>query len=332
MSKIIYIFKRIKRMSFSSMLDSVKLVSKRSEKSVFFIFLDMVWCGLRYQAGYTDYVVFEMENTNARQRKTIITRGVSNRIVNRFNDSSYCHIFYNKDEFNTMFADFLGREWIRLENKESFKEWLSGKEILISKPRDGVGGQGVEKFKVSDFKNSDELFDYLKSSGVEIVEQCLKQHSEMDKLYDGSVNTVRAITLNKGGNITILCTPIRIGNGGIVDNFNSGGLITRADVNTGIVMFDAADKAGNAYEKHPKTGTRFIGFQIPMWEQCMDLVKKAAAVVPQIGYVGWDIAITPDGPVLIEGNEFPGHDMCQIPPNAQDRTGLLPRFKSVINS
>lgn len=38
----------------------------------------------------------------------------------------------------------------------------------------------------------------------------------------------------------------------------------------------------------------------------MELVCKASALVPRLRILGWDVGITPNGPVIIEANECPG--------------------------
>ena len=55
------------------------------------------------------------------------------------------------------------------------------------------------------------------------------------------------------------------------------------------------------------------GLQIPHWEQIRALVNEAMERMPGIGYVGWDIAVTPDGCELIEGNcHWPGGNIIQL--------------------
>ena len=49
-----------------------------------------------------------------------------------------------------------------------------------------------------------------------------------------------------------------------------------------------------------------------MWEQVIEMLRKAAVRVPEIGYVGWDIAITETGPILIEGNNDGGYIAYQL--------------------
>ena len=66
-------------------------------------------------------------------------------------------------------------------------------------------------------------------------------------------------------------------------------------------------------------------------DEAKELVLKAAKMIPQLRYVGWDVAITPDKPVFVEGNQHPGHDILQMPPHVPDKIGMLPRIKQFID-
>ena len=71
-----------------------------------------------------------------------------------------------------------------------------------------------------------------------------------------------------------------------------------------------------------------MGFEIPCYAQAVELVKRAALVVEQVKYVGWDVSISENGPVLVEGNVIPGYDMCQNYHHlGDDKTGILPKFR-----
>lgn len=58
-----------------------------------------------------------------------------------------------------------------------------------------------------------------------------------------------------------------------------------------------------------------------MFFEAVEMCKKAALVVPQVGYIGWDVAITPTRPVLVEGNTLPSYDMCQNYGHIDNKTG-----------
>ncbi len=61
------------------------------------------------------------------------------------------------------------------------------------------------------------------------------------------------------------------------------------------------------------------------------LACQAALEIPEVGHVGWDMAIGPDGPAIIEGNDFPGTDLCQLAPFCPEKTGLWPYYKELLH-
>ena len=105
MGKIKYLFKRIIKMDYKNMFKIAKAISKKTKKNTFFILIDMIRCGFKYQAGYYDYQEFEFYNLNSEERKTYLTRGKNNEIVKKFNDKSSFYKFEDKVEFNKIFND-----------------------------------------------------------------------------------------------------------------------------------------------------------------------------------------------------------------------------------
>jgi len=103
------------------------------------------------------------------------------------------------------------------------------------------------------------------------------------------------------------------------------------DCETGIVRCAASTKNFDRYELHPTTGTAFRGFRIPYWNECLALVSEAAKLIPQIGYIAWDVAVTESGPMILEGNDYPGHDIYQMPFMTPDKIGMLPTFQKILD-
>ena len=82
---------------------------------------------------------------------------------------------------------------------------------------------------------------------------------------------------------------------------------------------------------HPITGTKIKGFQIPFWKEAKEMVVEAAKLSSHVRYVGWDVGMSVNGPVLIEGNQFPGHDIYQVAEKIKDGDiGVLPMFEKAI--
>ena len=81
---------------------------------------------------------------------------------------------------------------------------------------------------------------------------------------------------------------------------------------TGIVSTMDVDHDHVQYIKHPYSGTIIPGFQIPFWDEAKKMVLQAALVLPNVRFIGWDVAIAKDRPLLIEGNSNPGADNMQM--------------------
>ncbi|CCY45403.1 uncharacterized protein BN475_00388 [Clostridium sp. CAG:1193] len=329
MEKIKYLFGRIKNMNFKRMFSTIDEIHELSGKSKIYLFFDIINCALRYQSGYVDYLLFEMWRLNKDERKTVLTRGKNNVFVKYYNNPSYNHIFLNKNEFNEKFKKYLNREYIILNgnNKDEFNKFLKGKKVIFCKPTSGTHGDSMEKIVISEFKG--DLYDYLYNKNLILVEEVVIQCEEMNKLYPYAINTVRIITVHKyDGEVLVVAAYQRIGNHGyIVDNYNGGGMVVPINEKTGIIEYPAVDKRKQIYYKHPMTDTPIVGFKVPKFSSAVNLAKKAAKVIDEIRYVGWDIAITDKGPVIIEGNEYPGHDIYQLPVHRTNNIGVLPKFE-----
>ena len=198
----------------------------------------------------------------------------------------------------------------------------------MAKPVVGTCGKGIEKIDTSKYESLDQVYDYLTQEGMNYeLEEVIKQCKEVSSIYPDSINTVRIVTIvDDAGVPHVICAYFRIGNGKYVDNFNSGGMVAPVNEETGEVLDKAIDKKKNLYEHHPATNALIKGFVFPDWEKAIEMVKKASLVVPEMRYIGWDVAFSTKGPVLVEGNEYPGHDIYQLPEHTHDHYGIWPKF------
>ena len=329
MGNIKYILKRLKTMDKKAMFEKVNSIHKKTGKSKIYLLCDMLKCARKYGAGYMDYDLFEMYNLTPEQRDTYITRGRNNEIVAKYNDKAYFHIFENKNEFNELFKDYIKRDWVDVKDtpKENVIAFMQKHPVFMAKPVDGGCGHGIEKIDTSQYSSLDEVYDKLVQGNNNFeLEEVIKQHPAFSAIYPDAINTVRVVTILKDGIPHVICAYFRIGNGKFVDNFNSGGMVAPVNEITGEVMDRAIDKKKNLYETHPQTGAKIKGFKFPDWDKAIEMCKKAAKVVPQMGYIGWDVCFTPDGPIFVEGNEFPGHDIYQLPEHTPNKIGMMPKF------
>ena len=334
MNKIRYLLRCIAKIHCGKLFRTISEIHNICGKNRLRLLFDIIWCGFKYGAGYSDYALFAFYDLTAAQRATYVTRGINNEIMRRLNDSQYAHIFDNKNEFYTHFSEFLGRTWLYLPEStaEEFHAFVDRHTTVIVKPASGSCGQGVRILHREDFKSPAEMYAYLRESGADLAEEVICQHPVLRQLNPNAVSTIRVGTLLHNGTPHILYAFIRIGNGSRpVDNINAGGMCAPVDLIDGRICLPACDKNHREYSIHPDSQCPIVQLALPFWPDVLSLCLRAAQTVPQMGYIGWDVAITENGPVFVEGNHFPGHDILQMPPHLPpDRTGFLPTFRKFI--
>ena len=335
MSRLSFFFKRLVRMDWKAMWKTTKILKERSGKSRLWLLCDMLRCALKYNAGYVDYKIAEMYRLTDEQKKTQITRGLSNTIVRRMNDKAYWYLFDDKATFNRLFKDEVNRDWIELSDELSLEDWkafLDRNDDLICKPLEGSSGVGIERHTKEEWRGREEAFlQELRDKKIGIVEERVIQHSKMAEMCPTSVNTIRIATLLGDKKQGIVYAFLRMGNGKVMDNVDQGGMAARIDLESGTLLTVGADKQGNTYTEHPMTHTPIIGFQIPYFKEACDMCLKAAQKVPQMRFVAWDVAITEKGPVFIEGNSFPSHAVPQFAAHYPDGIGIMREFREFID-
>ncbi|MBQ2311742.1 MAG: hypothetical protein II185_04235 [Firmicutes bacterium] len=144
-----------------------------------------------------------------------------------------------------------------------------------------------------------EMMDLLcENNSYWLIQNFIKQHPFMSGLNDTSVNTMRVLTYNTGSRVVLGKTVLRFGRpGSPVDNCDMGGLFTGVDEKgtIGGSMF--------SYVEKKRFSCPFAGKTIPYFSEAMELAVEAHKCVPQLFTIGWDVVVTPDGPLLLEGND-----------------------------
>ena len=335
MNKVKYIFRIIKGSSFKRLFKVMNDIHKKTGKNRFIMFFDIMYCFIKYGAGYNDYNIFAFYNMNGKQRSTYVTRVINKKIISMCNDPKYAYIFNDKSAFNERFKDYLKREFLNVSkmNENEFTKFIKNKDVIFAKPNDGESGKGIERLEKKNFKTIKEMYKYIKDPihRFGVIEEEIKQHKDMAKLHPSSINALRIVTIVVDGVPHCVYVSCKMGNKGkFLDNLENDGLFCPVDKETGKIFAIAHTSKLITYEEHPITKVKFVGYKIPYVQEAIDLALKAALEVKEMRYIGWDVAITPTGPVIIEGNDYPGYDFWQQPEHTPDKIGLLPYYKNLL--
>ena len=144
-----------------------------------------------------------------------------------------------------------------------------------------------------------------------LLQERIVQHEALAALHASSVNTIRLVTVYRGGTVEPLAAALRVGTGGSpVDNWSAGGLVVSLDLSTGRLSGRGIFKPrcggearyGGFVDRHPDSGLLLDGYALPMIPEAVELARAFHRDLGGPRTVGWDLSITPDGPIVVEGN------------------------------
>lgn len=198
---------------------------------------------------------------------------------------------------------------------------------LFIKPQHSKGSRGTEAIRYVDGRFLTEDGQSLDHDGLAafvaarakakpfLLQPRIVNHPGLADLADQALMRIRAITiLDPAGKpvlthavLSNLCkletawpTDIELG--------------AAIDLETGALGMMTGDKAAmwlDWSEDHPITHNRVLDRIVPCWGEVRDMVLAAHAVCSDRLLVGWDIAIAPEGAVMLEGNTLPDVDFLQ---------------------
>lgn len=222
-----------------------------------------------------------------------------------------------------------------VENAIRFKTLLqsSPPEIFI-KPISGAHGDGIFRATRQDDElefdghrgNAVDLFTYLgqRSEGQAgfIIQPQIRPHAEMLPFASThGLPTARVITAMgaTGPQVLFACLRIPVGES-ITDNFGNGtsrNLVAAVDLRSGVLTHARGSRSRDwpvmvTLDAHPDTGHRITGSRLPFWEEILETVLRGQDSLPDLKTIGWDVAVTPDGVVLVELNSNYGVYSLQV--------------------
>ena len=269
---------------------------------------DMLFWHYAYGFSFNEYVSYHFFNRSREERLTFMSDRDIACLCYAVNDPEDMRIVFDKSLTYERFSGYYGRDAITI-SKESdfnaFKTFISTHERFVKKNTLQSCGRSVELIDLNETTVSDrELFESFVSQGKTILEEVVVQSELLASFNPSSVNTVRCITVNTKDRVVAPFFFMKTGRAGsFVDNGAAGGLLVAVDGEIG-VLGDATDEFGNRFETHPDSGVEFRGFQLPDWNSLGEMCCEISSGIPKVRIIGWDLAHTDKGWIVIEGNSM----------------------------
>lgn len=282
---------------------------------------DMFVCDYTYSCSYYEYFVFDFEHHTAAERREFVTESQFLPICDRIAAEGHTErLFRDKYQAYQKFQPYYHRTCIKVADEADRAEFLKFTEThprFIIKALDKSKGKDNYVFDLQTADESvEEIFSLILSIGACIVEELIEQAEEMKKFHPASVNTIRFVTLLYRGEVRPLYALVRLGCGEAhIDNVSAGGLFAVIDIETGTIVTPGIRRVGSSlteFDVHPDSGIPIKGSVVPRWDEAKALTAELARIVPAQRYVGWDLALTDDGWVVVEGNHRPALTSIQI--------------------
>lgn len=327
---MIYLFYYILKTPGKTFFRYFDYVKKHKKISSVKLYKDIIVSSVKYNISFMDYFQLRFFNLTPEQRETYAGTGFMYEYQLKMNPHSRRDVLEDKIEFLKHFNALSGRKWGTPEMVKSNS--LLAKDIILGEPFKIVlkksrsnAGKGIVVLNSRNM-SVPEVIGIMQKGGFDLIEKYVIQHDDLMQLSPSALNTVRVVTQLHDGKVIILAARLRVSVNSDTDNLSTGNFAVPVDIKSGIVTGPGVygDITKSDVFFHPVTGIEIVGFAIPHWNDCVEMVTNAALSVPTNRSIGWDVAITNERPILIEGNHDWGRILWQLPVKKGLKEDLLP--------
>jgi hypothetical protein len=186
----------------------------------------------------------------------------------------------------------------------------------------------------------DELFDYLRGESRRrdlLVQEMLVNHPEIADLAEQSLIAIRVFTtLDANDTPVVTHAMLRVISKLEPTWHSKREHAARIDLASGRLARMCNDKdlwPGCWSDRDPVTGAAVNGRLLRAWPQIRALALEAQLVFSDRMLVGWDIALAPAGPVLLEGNSYPDvHFLQRVHEQPIGQSALAPFLRRALDA
>ena len=228
---------------------------------------------------------------------------------------------------------FVRRLGVWLDNQRRPITSLGEFELALnSEPTEGIiikpafltsGGEGVKALRKDcdgnwrDDYSLVSLANLYNSAGDDLIVQHRETNGgSLARFGSNVLECFRVLTVYEDHGPVALYVILKLSSGNsVVDNGHAGGVYVTVDLDKGDLGSIGIDERGELHTDHPYSHVSFAGFVVHEIASIQECAIQAARAFPSLKVIGWDIALTDRGPVVIEGNSSPGLALIQRPWN-----------------
>jgi hypothetical protein len=303
--------------TIQSMRNVARAEARRSGKSRLSLYLDMIKSRRRFGATTTDYLEFGFSMQDDSLKSEYITSHMLTALKPAVNGKE--SPLEDKWVGYQRLRAFYKRDCVSLteSSEEEIQDFLDRHPVFFAK--DVTGRCGHQVVYIEQERKEPGVANHLRDSGLTMLEEAIVQHPDVARFSVHSVNTLRIVTFaNDSGDLVFLPPVMRVSSDTSRTDNHYGLFLLLLD-DDGIVRSDGYFQPypGTKYgydllvPEHPLTGFSPKGSRVPYFKEALDQIRKMAELVPELKMIGWDIAMTPEGPDLVEFNDDPGIDLHQ---------------------
>ena len=275
---------------------------------------DILQAKKRNHISFAEYEWTGYYHLTPEQKKTISTLWTRMEFRKQFTDRRYIGMLMNKYIFSKVFGDFYGRWCMRASEADakSLREMAKESGRVVYKPNCKGMGQGIRVLSARTEEEAKEALQYIQKSGGGIVEEYICQDDLLTSLNPNAVSVIRFYSASSPEGEFLFAPVLTVAHKNKSSNGCKDALTAMVDIRTGEVLTDAVDQnSGEIYQAHPSTGMAFKGLKLNNWDKTIQMMRRALPLGRKISNIGWDVALTKEGPILVEANTIPGFMTAQ---------------------
>ena len=314
MEKSFKVFKRI----IKNLNKTMKYIHKKEGHLYTFLFLDIVWCYLRYGITYNEYRIFEFYNLEGSKRKTYISRRKYKKIRKKLISEDIINVVEDKELFLRRFKNYIPKDIHNINNLsfKQFEEFAYVNNNIVARSTNSRFINSYKNYTISDYRSPAFALKDIKDKKLYLVEKSINQHKSLNDIASLVVINIVSVITNNNIDLVTSSLKFRVDNKIISGNIN---------IRKNMIVGHFKDEKGHNYKEN------YAGFIIPCFEELKEKCAELARELEEIRQIEWSFIIGSRGSIyLVDAGIWNDYVFAQTPEFLNNRIGLMSYYKKIL--